>query len=1237
MDSLEDIPSAYGGLEIKKKLPASDQGAEKSDFTPENSEKTSPSVADVTSSQTTNTMNENNNVAYLDNKNMTKSCSLQEFKMVKSQSEEADDVKKTLAFTIDFGDGKDVNRQRHKSILERFEQRHKRGQSLSKLEENEISRVSPVTPNKPPLSGKLPRKRIVNVPSESSISSEQDDRGTGVRLRDKSSQLRDSSKRHSWSPRSSMHENAVKSVPTSAQRFKSSVVTSALETVSKNYPSLGSSSNDPKSLDSFLCSEPPLENFPTNDGDEVVSETGTYTVDGDNYTEEQKEKMNIDKIEAILPATTPTPLQSRPIRPTCFEKDLEVIDLEEKTPSKSHAKQLPINKSHNILEVSYSHDQINSVNKPKVSYLEKLKTRVKNISDKRFQKSKSPEKQVLPSPSDLGCFTSVTTSGILSYKPTLDDKVKVTRKNSLIKATVDSSEYVQGLTKVNVPVKSVIDGEKVEANKPHNYQLNIFNNNNTSSDSPKASTDDEECTNNTVTQVLKTASNKKDWIQEWARNAREYSGKKSNIMTRSYDKNIINPENNMRMSSSEYYDSEDPSDGPSSYGKKQVNARTFKNNTIGDNEYSSDPNLRYREYQNARRKQYDYERGQLSDFGPVTSPSRNVRNAMLYGSDDEHFLQTTILRKPPMSPSKIPSPLNTMARPRSVSRTRGSLHGSSTNLDDEADIHLQNTAAAISALANLQRRSSLRESFKNNSLRNSPRSPLSPQHCISPNLISPIDDDFQQKFNAPHRRLQQHLRSQSGGNSNAELELYQDYIRRRRPSADRYEQDIDQTQIYCHGFEDDADECAENIVIVEKGQIVAHRTPSSPVASFNKKRVSEQPVTRNSPLKAYPSPIKRSSSFSVKNQVEQKLPTTPRLQQRSQQYQRSNNPIQKSASSTSFKTMMRYEDDDCEFYINNNDNLNPDPDYSSNSSVDDSNEKEPITNTRYNKAFLMRVEQSKKAIAGPPQTKTGQVACPNTPQMARRDAKIRLSMRDRTSMPRDSSLNRLKEDVSSLASAKKRLNEQNNIMSRSAGSNALSTPSGKVLPKYLDISKYKSPQGQGQNFLKKDETKSYLNKTEVKRTPSSASVIGTRNEMARTSIRSVKSAGSKPGVKKLPDPVVAVAQEVKKQELEMWKRRAKYDPMKAAAEGKRKQEEARKQIHQERLSKNFESSVLRSQSFHCGVGGQGTTTGKAAMCLVNSPSNYNMVGVRKSIGSGNNQWTSTESSDIDDDFNTNTS
>jgi hypothetical protein len=263
-------------------------------------------------------------------------------------------------------------------------------------------------------------------------------------------------------------------------------------------------------------------------------------------------------------------------------------------------------------------------------------------------------------------------------------------------------------------------------------------------------------------------------------------------------------------------------------------------------------------------------------------------------------------------------------------------------------------------------------------------------------------------------------------------------------------------------------------------------------------------------------------------------------------------PIQKSASSTSFKKMLsnydntnylhkqdhhhphhqqqQYEDeDDEEYYINDDDDLEPDPDYSTDSDFSDLDKeaggKPPITNTRYNKAFLMRIEQSKKAAVtgstgnvGGALTKQGLVACPNTPELRRRDMNVRgagLSMRERASMPRDSSLNRMKQDISNLNTQrrdKQQLQQQQQQQQSTVG--------GKVLPKYLDISKYKSPAAS--NFLKRDESKSTL----VHRSPSSASVTLNRGDNARTSVRSVKSAGSKPSSAK------------KDQSGEHWKRRS---------------------------------------------------------------------------------------------------
>lgn len=59
------------------------------------------------------------------------------------------------AFTIDFGNEKKVDLQRHKSLAEKFQQRHKRGKSMSKLEGSNVA--TPIT-KRHPLTGNLPRK-----------------------------------------------------------------------------------------------------------------------------------------------------------------------------------------------------------------------------------------------------------------------------------------------------------------------------------------------------------------------------------------------------------------------------------------------------------------------------------------------------------------------------------------------------------------------------------------------------------------------------------------------------------------------------------------------------------------------------------------------------------------------------------------------------------------------------------------------------------------------------------------------------------------------------------------------------------------------------------------------------------------------------------------------------------------------------------------------------------------------
>lgn len=189
---------------------------------------------------------------------------------------------------------------------------------------------------------------------------------------------------------------------------------------------------------------------------------GTYTLDGDNYTEEQKELMNIDDEHP----NEPHPLE--------FINEPEL-------------------RKPNVLEVSYFQDSTNVIpeRKPaKTSYLEKIKTRVRA----NF-KSSSPDK-------DCGTFTSITTSGVLAKRTVLNSAPATgRRKNSLSKSQIDSSEYIsreRGLT----------DHQKSE------YRLNVFTN---QTDSQLLSSLESDVAS------LKTAQTKNDWIQEWARNARARS------------------------------------------------------------------------------------------------------------------------------------------------------------------------------------------------------------------------------------------------------------------------------------------------------------------------------------------------------------------------------------------------------------------------------------------------------------------------------------------------------------------------------------------------------------------------------------------------------------------------------------------------------------------------------------------------------------------------------------------
>ncbi|XP_065083079.1 uncharacterized protein LOC135705330 isoform X2 [Ochlerotatus camptorhynchus] len=1274
--------------------------SEKFDLSPENSKKSDSSPLDDRISKPVaekedaeeEKMQYNNgsfNSGTSDNNNVNKSVSMQEIEKIQRSASEDPDVRNALAFTIEFNEGrKSVDTQRHEKMLERFQNRHKRGVSLSKLESGS---TPPVGKMKPPQSVNLPRKNRIEQPEI---------QDTAVRLRDKSNASKDSiSKRHSWSPRSSMTETGAKepAAKVKTNRFtpRSTALQMAFDQQNIMKDSCSSSEFNVESLDSSIglpCIEPPLENFKKdNDDDDSVSEAGTYTLDGDNYTEEQKERMNIDRMPPFTPELTPKPLFTlgtgigHPQRPTSFQEDLEIIDLDRPCSGIASNER----RNNNVLEVVYFHESSSAqTTKPKQSYLEKLKSRVKNIT----HKGKSPDKQILPqqmnSP-DQGTFTSVTTSGILSVKPSLENHPHMHRRNSLTKSHIDSSEYVQGVAKLNIHKNE--EEAKILNCYTDSEKATGLSDLNTKYDHPrrKAGSD---------ASAIGSAVSKKDWIQEWAKNAREYSknpapnnatSNNNSQMVRSYEfdnRNQFGYDFDIDMTKSDYYDTKKYQEFGDNLDRHHLHRKQVER--LLNNSSNSDPLLK---------QVFGNECG-ATNYGEFTRR----------GSIRQYTSPTAA--KPPISPSKIPSPMGSIGRARSVSRNR-SLQGSNSDLStNETEMYLQKTAAAISTLQNLHRRNSLRNSSRQNSSHSSPLSPasrrISPKISPMNSLQSPVQSPHRERMihtegshtYMPHHQHQQiltlkqqqnllnHKRNLSldGSESyasalatlgygnqmsnslnsekmNAILDFKKQHTRHNSfegmsslpPKPMKCFQNFDQkTAYYCakgqnediSGHETVDEDDDEKLIVItsavkdmtlgtkkQGGVLIKQQSSSSTSAKPNGAQARATGSTANKIYNPKPvptqmsSPIKRSSSFSVKAMK----PTTPTLTPKfGSKAATGGTRIQKSASSTSFKKIVaNYNDEDDDFYINDDDDLELDPEYSSSSEISDKDdeggetEKEPITNTKYNKTFLMRMEQNKKLAAG---LKQGVAACPNTPELPRRTLQVRGSTRDRASMPRDSSLNRMKQD----------LNNSRKSMGRDSMPKESTGSAGgkqKVQPKYLDISKYKNPSAG--SFLKKDESKSYLLKSEVKKSPSSASVAMNRAEPNRMSTRSIKSAGAK--------PTPTNQKVVKEQELEMWRRRASYDPMKAAMEGKKKQEEARRQVQNqaERTSKSCESSVLRSQSCHSGVG---VGTSRLYFSNINNNTNANIKGIldhpdnNSSSSQPSNRWTltSTESSDdFDDEYN----
>ncbi|XP_050674735.1 uncharacterized protein LOC126972164 isoform X2 [Leptidea sinapis] len=261
------------------------------------------------------------------------------------------------------------------------------------------------------------------------------------------------------------------------------------------------------------------------------SSTGTYTIEGDNYTEEQKARMSIDRTlgRQVVGCT----INKKPI---IFDSDPELIfDLSNSCVA---AKELcaqnnlavktveafKASKDKNVLEISCCYEspvendlatQTSKQIKSTRSYLEKIKNRVKTITEKTF--SKSPPRH--DDNADMGTFTCVTTSGVLSSKPCQKIPVPRFRRCSLTKSDIDQTDYVHRLSRESsVPVtlpssKNLLETSKFESTALKNAQKML---------------QDPDLTPEKVVSKLSYLSlnrckNDKTWIQDWADSVKNYN------------------------------------------------------------------------------------------------------------------------------------------------------------------------------------------------------------------------------------------------------------------------------------------------------------------------------------------------------------------------------------------------------------------------------------------------------------------------------------------------------------------------------------------------------------------------------------------------------------------------------------------------------------------------------------------------------------------------------------------
>lgn len=289
------------------------------------------------------------------------------------------------------------------------------------------------------------------------------------------------------------------------------------------------------------------------------SSTGTYTIEGDNYTEEQKARMSIDRTFGtdLLDGAIQETLKKRGVN---SERDPELVfdysrvitkeprrDTSLRSPIDSKKCELPIKvlKDKNVLEISCCYEsptetdlaaQTSKQIKSTRSYLEKIKNRVRTITEKTFPKSPPKHEEE----ADVGSFTSVTTCGVLSSKNPPKTELPPRRRCSLAKSVIDQTDYVHRVTRESsVPLPDYMQRLSRESSVPVSLPSNKtlpFEDNQFESTAlkhaQKALKDDSGVSSDiTPEQVvgklsylsLNRCKGDKTWIQDWAESVKKYN------------------------------------------------------------------------------------------------------------------------------------------------------------------------------------------------------------------------------------------------------------------------------------------------------------------------------------------------------------------------------------------------------------------------------------------------------------------------------------------------------------------------------------------------------------------------------------------------------------------------------------------------------------------------------------------------------------------------------------------